>query len=276
MIIDAHQHFWIYDPVRDAWINDDMRVIQRDFLPADLAPVLKENQVNGCVAVQAGQSEEETTFLLDLAAQHDFIKGVVGWVDLRSPDLASRLSHFSQFPKLKGFRHIVQGEPDNRFLLREDFCRGVQALAPYDLTYDILIYPTQLAAAEEFVQRFPNQRLVIDHTAKPYIKKGDIAGWEKSMRNIARSANVYCKISGLVTEADWQHWKPENMRPYLEVVLEAFGPGRLMYGSDWPVCLVAGNYSRVKALVTDFIAGLSDAEQAAIMGGNATAFYKLS
>lgn len=276
MTIDAHQHFWIFDPVRDAWINDDMSVIQRDFLPADLAPVLQENHVNGCVAVQADQSEEETNFLLDLAGRHDFIKGVVGWVDLRSPALASRLLHFSQFPKLKGFRHIVQGEPDNRFLLREDFCRGVQALAQYDLTYDILIYPIQLPAAEEFVQRFPEQRLVIDHMAKPYIKKGDIKDWEKSMRNIARSGNVYCKISGLVTEADWQHWKPEDMKTYLNVVLEAFGPARLMYGSDWPVCLVAGNYGRVKALVTDFIASLSAAEQAAIMGGNATAFYKLS
>jgi L-fuconolactonase len=275
MTIDAHQHFWVYNPVRDAWINDDMKVIQRNFLPGDLAPVLIENKVDGCVAVQADQSEEETIFLLEQANGHDFVKGVVGWVDLRSPELSSRLEHFSEFPKLKGFRHIVQGEPDNRFLLREDFCRGVQLLAQYGFSYDILIYPTQLEAAEAFVQRFPDHRLVIDHMAKPYIKTGDIGGWEKSMRNIARSGNVYCKVSGLITEADWQRWKPEDVQPYLEVALEAFGPQRLMYGSDWPVCLVAGDYKRVKGLVTDFIARLSPAEQAAIMGGNATAFYKL-
>lgn len=275
MIIDSHQHFWKYHPVKDAWITDDMKVIQSDFLPEHLQAILQQNGVHGCVAVQADQSEDETQFLLDLAAVHPFVKGVVGWVDLRADNLPARLAHYAGYEKLKGFRHIVQGEPDPAFLLREDFCKGVRALAQYDFTYDILVYPIQLPAVEKFVQLFPGHRLVIDHLAKPYCKTGDIAGWEKSMRAIAQAGHVYCKISGLVTEADWQRWKPEDFRPYLDVVLEAFGPQRLMYGSDWPVCLVAANYAQVKGIVTDYISRLSESEQAAIMGGNAAAFYKL-
>ncbi|KAA2242039.1 amidohydrolase family protein [Chitinophaga agrisoli] len=275
MVIDSHQHFWKYHPVRDAWITDDMSVIQADFLPHHLLDILQQNGVDGCVAVQADQSETETQFLLELADEHAFVKGVVGWIDLRAPNLTERLAYYAQFKKLKGFRHIVQGEPDTAFLLRDDFCQGIQALAPFDLTYDILVYPIQLAAVEQFVQRFPAQRLVIDHMAKPYCKTGEIESWEKSMRAIAAAPNVYCKISGLVTEADWQRWKPADFAPYLDVVLEAFGPQRLMYGSDWPVCLLAGEYAQVKGLVTDYISRLSAAEQAAVMGGNAAAFYKL-
>ena len=276
MIIDSHQHFWKYHPVKDAWITDDMKVIQSDFLPEHLHAILQENGVHGCVAVQADQSEDETQFLLDLAATHPFVKGVVGWIDLRADKLSERLDHFSQYEKLKGFRHIVQGEPDPAFLLREDFCEGVRTLMQYDLSYDILVYPIQLPAVEKFVQLFPDQRLVIDHMAKPYCKTGDIAAWEKSMRAIAQSGSVYCKLSGLVTEADWQNWTAKDFQPYLDVVLEAFGPQRLMYGSDWPVCLLAASYAQVKGIVTDYISRLSPAEQAAIMGGNATAFYKLS
>ncbi|WP_217604643.1 amidohydrolase [Chitinophaga sp. GbtcB8] len=275
MVIDSHQHFWKYHPVKDAWITDDMKVIQDDFLPHNLLPVLQQNAVDACVAVQADQSEEETQFLLDLAAAHPFVKGVVGWVDLRAENLEERLQHYTQFKTLKGFRHIVQGEPDPAFLLKEGFCKGIRALQPYNFTYDILVYPIQLPAVEKFVQLFPQQKLVIDHMAKPYCKTGDIAVWEKSMRTIAASSNVYCKISGLVTEADWQNWNAGMFKPYLDVVLEAFGPQRLMYGSDWPVCLVAGQYAEVKGMVTDYISGLSGTEQAAIMGGNAAAFYNL-
>ncbi|MET7000993.1 amidohydrolase family protein [Chitinophaga defluvii] len=274
-VIDAHQHFWHYNPVRDAWITDDMKVIQRNFLPEDLAPVLAANQVDGCVAVQADQSEEETFFLLKAAEEHDFVKGVVGWVDLRAANIAARLSHFAAEKKLKGFRHIVQAEPDNMFLLREDFCNGVKALAVHDFTYDILVYPTQLPAVEKFVEKFPEQRLVIDHMAKPYFKTGDIKDWAASMRKIAQSPHVHCKVSGMVTEADWQQWQPADFKPFLDVVLEAFGPERMMFGSDWPVCLVAGDYGRVKALLTDYISALTDAEQHGIMGENAVNFYKL-
>lgn len=276
MIIDAHQHFWKYHPVKDAWITDDMKVIQADFLPGDLLPVLQQNGVDACVAVQADQSEAETQFLLELAAAHPFVKGVVGWVDLRAANLEEQLQHYTQYTRLKGFRHIVQGEPDPNFLLKEEFCNGIRALQPYNFTYDILVYPIQLPAVKKFVQLFPQQKLVIDHMAKPYCKTGEIAEWEKSMRAIAKSSNVYCKISGLVTEAHWQQWTPATFAPYLEVVLEAFGPQRLMYGSDWPVCLVAAQYAQVKNIVTDCISRLSKAEQAAIMGGNAAAFYQLA
>lgn len=275
MTIDAHQHFWIFDPERDAWITEDMSVIRKNFLPADLAPVLEANGIDGCVAVQADQSEAETDFLLQLAEENTFIKGVVGWVDLRSPSVEERVQHYAQYPLLRGFRHIVQGEADPAFLSGEDFCRGIKALAAYDLTYDILIFPHQLPAALKFVQKFPGQRFVIDHLAKPYIRKGEVKGWEEDIRAMAQFDHVYCKLSGMVTEADMQHWKQEDFSPYLDVALEAFGTDRLMYGSDWPVCLLAADYPEMKKLVTDHIAHLSATEQAQIMGGNAASFYKL-
>ncbi|CAL1516966.1 amidohydrolase family protein [Chitinophaga sp. MM2321] len=275
MIIDAHQHFWQFDPVRDAWIDDSMQVIRNDFFPEHLAPILAENGVHGCVAVQADQSEAETAFLLSLADKHDFIKGVVGWIDLRADDITAQLAKYTAFPKLKGFRHIVQGEPDDRFLLGADFCRGIQALAVYDFTYDILVYPKQLAATADFVLKFPTQKLVIDHVAKPDFKIADMDTWAAHMRRIAQSPNVYCKLSGLVTEADWQHWEPAHFTPFLDVVLEAFGPDRLMFGSDWPVCLLAAEYHEVKSIVTNYISKLSTAEQNKIMGGNAISFYHL-
>jgi L-fuconolactonase len=274
MIIDAHQHFWQYDPERDTWMTDP--AIQKDFLPADLAPILEANGVQGCVAVQADQSEAETGFLLQLAAENSFIKGVVGWADLRSANVEERLAHFSQYPLLKGFRHIVQGEPEKDFLLREDFCRGIAALKPYGFTYDILVYPHQLPAAVAFAKKFPEHRLVLDHLAKPDFETGELKGWEPHIRALAAMPNVYCKLSGMVTEADLQHWQPEDFTPFLDVALEAFGPARLMFGSDWPVCLLAADYPQVKGIVTNYIASLSDAEQAQIMGGNAAAFYKLT
>lgn len=275
MIIDAHQHFWHYHPVKDAWITDDMKVIQDDFLPQHLLPVLQENGVHGCVAVQADQSENETGFLLELAAQHNFIKGVVGWVDLRADNLSARLDYFSQFGMLKGFRHIVQGEPDPAFLLRDDFCRGISLLARHNFTYDILVYPLQLLAVTSFAAKFPEQRLIIDHLAKPDFKTGEISSWETHMRAIAKHPNVYCKLSGMVTEADWQRWEPAHFMPCLNVVLEAFGPERLVFGSDWPVCKVAGTYAEVKGIIEDYISRLSATEQAGIMGGNAIRFYNL-
>lgn len=274
MIIDAHQHFWQYDPVRDTWMTDP--VIQKDFLPADLAPVLEANGIDACVAVQADQSEAETNFLLQLATENDFIKGVVGWADLRSNNIAERLEHFSQFPLLKGFRHIVQGETDKEFLLREDFGRGIAALKQYDFTYDILVYPHQLPAAVAFARKFPEHRLVLDHLAKPDFETGELKGWEQHIRALAAQPNVYCKLSGMVTEADLQNWKQDDFTPFLDVALETFGPGRLMFGSDWPVCLLAADYPQVKQIVTDYIARLSATEQAQIMGGNAAAFYKLN
>jgi L-fuconolactonase len=275
MKIDSHQHFWKYHPVKDAWITDDMKVIQRDFLSVDLLPLLQENHIDGCIAVQADQSEYETHFLLLLAKENDFIKGVVGWVDLCGENLESRLEHFTQFKKLKGFRHIVQGEADENFLLQEDFCRGIAKLEKYNFTYDILIFPRHLPVAIKFVKKFPNQKFVIDHLAKPNFKQTDFTEWEKGIREIASFPNVYCKVSGLVTEADWNDWTEADFTYCLSVVTEAFGINRLMFGSDWPVSLLAASYVQSCAIVENYFSKFSTEEQDRIWGKNATEFYNL-
>lgn len=275
MIIDSHQHFWKYEPTKHAWIDDEMAVIRKDFLPNHLQKVYQENGIDGCVAVQADQTLLETDFLLELSNEFDFIKGIVGWVDLRSKDVDATLEKYSHQKKIKGFRHVVQGEADHNFLLRPNFLSGISALKNYNYTYDILIFPHQLGATLEFVKQFPNQKFVIDHIAKPYIKHGFFEGWATLIKEIAKCKNVYCKLSGMITEADYNTWTPEQIEPYMNLVLEAFGSERLMYGSDWPVCLVAGNYEKVKSLTTNFIAKLSADEQKNVMGANATKFYKL-
>ncbi|TDE44818.1 amidohydrolase [Flavobacterium rhamnosiphilum] len=275
MRIDSHQHFWKYHPVKDAWISDAMKVIQRDFLPADLYPLLEKNNIDGCIAVQADQSEYETHFLLLLAKENDFIKGVVGWIDLRAANLEARLEHFFQFKKLKGFRHIVQGEPEVDFLLQEDFCKGIAKLAKYNFTYDLLIFPKHLPVAVEFVKRFPNQKFVIDHLAKPDFRQTDFTEWEKGMREIARYPNVMCKVSGLVTEADWNNWKEADFTYCLDVVTEVFGVNRLMFGSDWPVSLLAASYGESWDIVEHYFSKFSNEEQDKLWGGNAIEFYHL-
>ena len=276
MRIDSHQHFWRYNPKRDAWISDEMAVLKRDFAPVELTRNMRENGINRCIAVQADQSEEETRFLLELAECNPQIAGVVGWVDLRSENVDERLAAFSNSPKLRGFRHIVQAEPDDRFLLRDDFLRGVGRLARYGFTYDILVYARQLPAAVEFVRRLPEQKFVLDHVGKPEIKNKEMDGWAKGVRELARNPNVFCKLSGMVTEADWKSWRPADFKPYLEVVFEAFGTERLMFGSDWPVCLVAATYSQVKEVIEDYACDFSDAEKANIFGLNAARFYGLA
>ena len=275
MHIDAHQHFWKYSAQEYDWIDESMGVIRRDFLPQDLEPELQRNDFYGSVAVQARQTLEETRWLLELAERSPRILGVVGWVDLCSPHARSQLREFSQNPKLVGVRHIVQAEPDERFLLREDFLRGISLLAEFDLAYDILIYPKHLSVAAEFVRRFPEQRFVLDHLAKPEIRSGAMNAWKKGIAEMAANPNVYCKLSGLVTEADWNQWKPEDMRPYLDVAFERFGANRLMIGSDWPVCTVAGTYRRVMSIVKDYLSGRSEQEREAVLGGNAKRFWRL-
>ena len=275
MIIDAHQHFWHYEPVKHAWIDDTIAVIRKDFLPSDLQKVYVENNIDGCVAVQADQTLEETNFLLWLSGKHKFIKGVVGWVDLRDDKIDEVLEEYGQHEKIKGFRHIVQGETDHNFLLRPAFLNGIASLDKFGYTYDILVFPHQLGTVLEFVKSFPNQKFVIDHIAKPYIKDGFFDGWAILMKEIGKHENVYCKLSGMITEADFISWTPEQINPYMEVVLNAFGAERLMFGSDWPVCLVAGSYVEVKQLVADFISKLSLLEQTKIMGTNAIQFYNL-
>lgn len=273
--IDAHQHFWQYDPEQYGWINDQMAVLRRDFLPADLKPLLEASGFSGCVAVQARQSLDETRFLLDLAARYDFIRGVVGWVDLRSAALPEQLAEFTRHPKFVGVRHVVQDEPDDEFLLRPDFQQGIARLAEHGLAYDILIYPRQLRAAIKFVAAFPGQRFVLDHIAKPLIAQHTLEPWNSDIRALAQFPNVFCKVSGMVTEARWNAWQPEDFRPYLDTVFEAFTPARIMVGSDWPVCTLAADYSRTMAIITSYIAQLPADQQAAILGGNCAAFYRL-
>ncbi len=273
-MIDSHQHFWQYNPTKDAWITDDMALIQRHFMPDDLLPLLKESGVSGCVAVQADQSEAETHFLLQLAQQYPFIKGVVGWVDLQHPHIEERLLHFSQFASLKGWRHIIQAEP-NGFMLHDSFKRGIKALAAFDYTYDLLVHQQQLPEVIQLINHFPDQAFVIDHGAKPAIKSGDISSWKHNLQVIAQYPNVYCKLSGLLTEADWQHWKEQEIYAYLDLIFESFGTDRLMFGSDWPVLLLAGTYPQWKNLLHAYVQQFSEKEQQQIFNDNAVTFYKL-
>ncbi|MCC8410214.1 amidohydrolase family protein [Mucilaginibacter sp. UR6-1] len=272
--IDSHQHFWLYNPVKEAWITDDMAVIQRDFLPADVFELLQYNNIDGCIAVQADQSEAENEFLLDLAKTNPFIKGIVGWIDLQAENIEERLAHYQQYELVKGFRHIVQPEPEG-FMLTPEFKRGISKLALHGYTYDIIIGNIQLKEAIELVAGFPEQKFVVDHLAKPNIKSGEIDGWKKDIQTIASFKNVYCKISGFCTEADWYHWKLEDIVPYLDVVFAAFGTDRVMYGSDWPVSLLAGGYNRVIQSLKTYVQQLTPHEQDLFWGGNAADFYNL-
>lgn len=275
MKIDSHHHFWHYDPVEYGWIDEAMNIIRRDFLPEHLRAQMAAVGVDGVVSVQARQCLAETQWLLDLAAQSDFIRGVVGWVNLVSPSVGVDLERFSQNAKLKSVRHVVQGEPDDDFILREDFNRGVSELKRFNLAYDILIFERHLPQTIKFVDAHPNQVFVLDHIAKPRIKDQRFEPWKQNLRELAKRPYVYCKISGLVTEANYTQWTEAQLRPYFETVLEVFGPSRLMFGSDWPVCLVACGYARWHKLVLGWISQLTAAEQARILGGTACAAYQL-
>jgi L-fuconolactonase len=274
--IDAHQHFWRYSPEAYPWIDDRMAGLRRDFLPEDLAPEIRRAGVDATVAVQASQTVEETRWLLELADAHPFIAGVIGWVDLRAPDVEDRLAAVARSPRLVGIRHIVQSEPDDRFLLRPDFCRGVAAAGARGLVYDILIYPRHLPVAAEFAARFAGQRFVLDHLAKPEIRSRAIESWARDLRRLAAAPNVYCKLSGLITEADWQAWTPDGLRPYLDVAFDCFGAERLIAGSDWPVCTLAGDYAAAIGVVADYLAGRPADERDAVLGGNARRVWRLA
>jgi L-fuconolactonase len=275
MRIDAHQHFWKFDPVRDSWIDATMATIQRDFFPGDLKPLLDAQGIDGCVTVQSDQSEAENIFQLRNSQGHDFIKGVVGWVDLQAEDVEDQLAHYKTFPKMKGFRHVLQGERQRDYMLNAAFMRGVGKLKKFGYTYDILIHQDQLAYAEKFAKAFPDQPFVLDHIAKPSIRTGDLSSWKKGIQALAAHDNVWCKVSGMVTEADWKHWKPADFVPYLDTVVEAFETHRLMFGSDWPVCLVAASYADVYDLAKKYFSPFSTSEQDAIFGTNAMKFYNL-
>jgi L-fuconolactonase len=274
MKIDAHQHFWTYDEENYDWIDESMSAIRKNYLPKDLAPILVENKIDGCVLVQVNQTEKET---LDFAAHakiHDFIKGVVGWTDLMSEDLDEKLQEYKKIPSVKGFRHILQGEPEG-FMLQEEFIRGVNKLSEYGFTYDVLIFPIQMKEAKQLMKACPETNFVIDHMAKPYVKTGQILPWANYMQKYGELPNVTCKLSGMVTEANWEYWEKEDFFIYLDTALQSFGIDRLMYGSDWPVCLVAATYEKQLGIVQEYFSKLSQYEQNKIFGDNAVKFYNL-
>ena len=261
-IIDAHHHFWHYDPTRDSWITNEMQVLQKDFLPQDLKTVFQQHQISGSIVVQQDQSEAENRYLLDLAEKNSFVRGVVGWVDLQSDNLEESLSFYKSFPRLKGFRHVLQGEKQRDRMLYPAFQKGIGLLNSFDYSYDILIYPDQLDFTEKLVANFPDQRFVIDHLAKPAIKTGKIHDWIQAIRRFSKYPHVFCKISGMVTEADWINWKTDQFRPCMDAVLETFGTRRIMFGSDWPVCLLAGTYEEVLEITKKYFSSFSLTEQA--------------
>jgi L-fuconolactonase len=275
MRIDAHQHFWRYEPARFPWISDEMPLLRRDYLPGELEPLLRASGFAGTIAVQAQQAVDETDWLLELAERHSFIRGVVGWVDLCSPRAGDALARYAQRPKLVGVRHIVHDEPDDDFLLRADFRSGIARLREHALVYDLLLYPKHLPRAVRLVEEFPDQPFVLDHIAKPLIRDRLVSPWREDLRRLAAFPNVACKLSGLVTEARWNEWRPEDLQPYLDVVLEAFGASRLMIGSDWPVCTLASDYARTLAVVVEWTGRLPADARAGVLGGNATRVYGL-
>ena len=276
MRLDSHQHFWTYRPDHQVWMTDEMQVLRRDYLPGELQPLLQSIQFDGTIAVQARQMVGETAWLLELADVHDFIKGVVGWVDLQSPELRSQLETYSGHPKLVGVRHVVHDEPDDKFMLRPEFRRGIAQLREFGLTYDLLLFPKHLPVAVRLVAEFPDQPFVLDHIAKPTVREGRMSPWREDLQRLAQFPNVWCKLSGLVTEATWQQWQPEDFHRYLDIVVAAFGPGRLMIGSDWPVCTLSGTYGDTMKIVTDYIRKLPTEIREGILGGNCARFYGLN
>jgi L-fuconolactonase len=274
MTIDAHVHFWKYNKKRDAWITGDMKVLQQDYLPEHLELNLKRNGIDGCIAVQADQSEVETRFLAELSRTHDIIKGVVGWIDLSAANVVERLEHFTQYPVIRGYRHIVQSEPAG-FLLTENLHRGIAALKKYDYTYDILVYQNQLPDVLQFVERFPDQKLIIDHCAKPDIKGKEMKEWRNLMKEIAQQGHIRCKVSGLFTESAWKGWTVGEFYPYLDAVFEYFGIDRLIFGSDWPVILLSGMYVQWKSLLENYMQDYSAEDKEKFFGLNAVQFYNL-
>jgi len=274
--IDTHQHFWKYDPNKDGWITDDMSLLQKDFLPDDIYPVLIHNQITGCVAVQADQSATETAFLLDLAGRSHFIKGVIGWVDLKDGSLSDKLEFYKGFKKLKGFRHVLQAEKDPKFMISKQFYHGISLLGSFDFTFDLLLTPGQLPFAKKLVGDFPNQRFILNHLGKPYIKDKALAEWSKDIEELAKLENVCCKVSGLLTQAGWYCWKAEDIFPYIDVAVNAFGVERLMFGSDWPVCTLAGGYNNYLTLLNNYFEQFSLADQAKFWGENACSYYDIT
>jgi len=274
MAIDSHVHVWKYNKAEFPWIDGNMKILQKDYLPLDLELTLKRNNVNGCIAVQAAPAEVETRFLAELANTHSIIKGVVGWTDLKADNVEKKLSELEEYPSIVGIRHIVQSEPDD-FLYDEKFRAGVSLLKKFGYTYDLLIYPKQLKAAVDFVRAFPEQSFILDHCAKPDVKNKEMEEWRKGITDLAMFPNVSCKLSGLITETKWKEWSPADFYPYLDVVFESFGIERLMWGSDWPVMLLSGIYVQWKSLLEKYIENYLPEEKEAVFEMNALKIYRL-
>lgn len=275
MKIDAHHHFWRYSPDQYAWISTDMSVLRRDFLPDDLRQAMHAEGIDGVVTVEARQSVEETRWLLELAQEHECIKGVVGWLPLAADNIQAELDRWSKHSKLKALRHVLHDEPDDAYMLGAEFNHGIQLLQKFNLAYDILIFEKHLSQTIRFVDQHPNQIFVLDHIAKPRIKDRVIEPWNRLIAELAKRPNVFCKLSGVVTEADHRSWSSADIQPYLDTVLNAFGPSRLMFGSDWPVCLLAVSYARWVRTIHEFIAPLSATEREQILGSTAAKAYRL-
>jgi L-fuconolactonase len=275
MKIDSHQHFWKYNPAHQVWMTDEMQVLKRDYLPAELQPLLKAIGFDGTIAVQARQMVEETEWLLKLADEHDLIKGVVGWVDLRSPALREQLERYAPHPKLVGVRHVVHDEPDDQFMLLPEFRRGIAALREFKLTYDLLLFPCHLPVAVKLVEEFPEQPFVLDHIAKPAIKERQVSPWKEDLKRLAKCPKVFCKLSGMVTEAKWKEWRADDFHRYLDIVIEAFGTERVMIGSDWPVCTLSGEYAQTMGIVVEYVDQFPSQVRDSILGGACARFYGL-
>ncbi len=274
--IDSHQHFWQFNEKKQKWIDEEMAVLRSDFLPQQLLPLLHKTGIEGCIAVQADESEAENIFLLKLAEKNNFIKGLIGWLDFLDPGLEDKMNFYSQFKLVKGFRYVLQDKAQRDMMLGDVFKSNVQKLAKYNFTYDLLIFRDQLAHATELVNLFPDQIFILDHMAKPQIETGEIETWRKDIQAFSKHENVYCKVSGMVTEANWKDWKQEDFAPYLDTVFNAFGPERLLFGSDWPVCNLAGGYEKALEVVKGYTSSLTAIEQAGFWGGNAKKCYHLS
>jgi len=274
-VIDAHHHLWNYDTEDYAWIGPEMNVLRRDFMPADLHIEMQQAGVDGAIAVQARQTLQETEWLLSLAAQNEFMRGVVGWAPLIDAAVSDDLERLAAQPKLKGIRHVLQDEPDDFYMLRNDFNAGITQLRRFDLVYDVLIFERHLPQTIQFLDRHPDQVFVIDHIAKPRIREGLLSPWRENLKELARRSHCFCKLSGVLTEADWQNWRPEGIHPYLDAALDAFGPNRCLFGTDWPVLLLADSYAGWVATVKNFVSRLSSTEQARVLGGTAAEVYRL-
>ena len=274
--IDAHQHFWEYDAAKDGWITNEMAVLKNDFMPQDIEPLLEENDFEGSVLVQTDQSKEHNDFMLQLASENDFIKGIVGWIDLQAKDITDQLVKYKQSKIIKGFRHILQGEKDRALMLEPAFKTGIAALEKFNYTYDILIYCDQLQYASALAQAFSSQVFILDHIAKPNIKQKELSDWKRGIKDLAQCPNVHCKISGMVNEGDWEKWEQNDFIPYLDFIVETFGINRIMFGSDWPVCLLAASYNDVVNIVSDYFSSFSVNEQDLFFGENAKKIYNLN